>query len=63
MAGHSKIDLEQLRIEIRAMHQRKKLFQVLREELSAINRWRVKPRGNPRKGYQAMLKKRQDSSS
>lgn len=50
----SKINLEQLRIEIQNMSARSKLSQVLAEELSKIDRWKVKPRGNPSKGYKAI---------
>ena len=49
----SKIDLEQLRIEIRNMKPRSKLWVVLKDELTEIDRWKVKSRGNPSKGYKA----------
>ncbi len=32
------------------------LYKVLRDELSSIGNWRAKPRGEPAKGYRAMLK-------
>ena len=47
----SKIDLEQLRIEIRRLHRTHALYRLLRDELSALGFWRAKPRGNPALGY------------
>lgn len=47
----SKIDLEQLRYEIRNMSPQSKLSILLKEELTKIKRWCVMPRGNPQKGY------------
>jgi hypothetical protein len=47
----TKIDLEQLRKEIRELNSRKSLYRVLKEELSKIGYWKQKPRGNPSKGY------------
>lgn len=43
----SKIDYEQLRREIRTMTRDKKLYQVLRDELSSLGYWRIRPRGKP----------------
>ena len=50
----SKIDLEQLRVEIRAMTRTHALYRVLRDELTARGFWRARPRGNPAKAYQVM---------
>lgn len=47
----NKIDIEQLRSEIRAMTSRTKLWQTLRDELSALGYWRNRPRGNPSRGF------------
>lgn len=47
----SKIDLEQLRLEIRKMTPPSKLFKLLREELIKLDHWKQKARGNPVKGY------------
>ncbi|HUC78969.1 MAG TPA: hypothetical protein VMQ58_01885 [Candidatus Saccharimonadales bacterium] len=47
----SKIDQNQLRIEIQEMSPQSKLFQLLKEEISKIGYWHKKPRGNPKKGY------------
>ena len=54
MNGKPKIDLEQLAIEIRKMKPRQKLFIVLQTELSKLGRWRVKGRGDAKKGYATM---------
>jgi hypothetical protein len=51
----SKLDLQQLRVEIRRLHRSHQLYKVLHQELSAIGYWKVKPRGNPRKGYEARI--------
>ncbi len=53
------IDLEELRLSIRqtfgASNPRMSpLYQLLRDELRAFGFWRTLPRGNPRKGYDAM---------
>ena len=47
----SKIDLEQLKKEIRELNRTKLLYRVLRDELSRIGHWKQRPRGNPIKGY------------
>ena len=54
----SKIDLEQLRIELRSLNNRQQLFKVLREELTKLGWWKARKRGNPVKGYKAMMEKR-----
>uniref|UniRef100_A0A6M3KFR3 Uncharacterized protein n=1 Tax=viral metagenome TaxID=1070528 RepID=A0A6M3KFR3_9ZZZZ len=47
------IDLEELRQEIKGLTRRKKLFQVLKTELSALGYWRNRPRGDSIKAKQA----------
>lgn len=47
----SKIDIDQLRKEIREMNRWNVLYKALKEELSALNYWRDKPRGDPLKGF------------
>jgi hypothetical protein len=47
----TKIDLEQLTNEIRDINIRRKLYHVLKTELSKIGYWKNKERGNPAKGY------------
>ena len=49
----TKIDIKQLRKEIRALKPRQILYQVLQEELTKIGHWKQRPRGNPVKAYQA----------
>lgn len=49
-------NLGELRKEIRSMTTRKRLFHVLKEELSALGYWRNKPRGDPEKGYETSKK-------
>lgn len=47
----TRIDLNQLRKEIRKLNRNKALYRVLKEELSAIGHWKNKPRGDPKKAY------------
>ena len=47
----SKIDLEQLRNEIKLMQRWNILYKVLKEELSAKGFWKNRPRGNSAKIY------------
>lgn len=46
----SKIDIDQLRKEIRGMNRWNVLYKALKQELSALNYWKDRPRGNPSKG-------------
>ena len=48
----SKLDLEQLRCEIRRLHRSHELYQVLHEELKLRGWWKARQRGNPKKGYE-----------
>ncbi len=54
----TKIDLEQLRIEIQELNRSKALYKVLKEELSRMGYWKQLPRGDPVKAYQARGKHR-----
>lgn len=45
------INLKELRETIRDMNYRKKIYRVLKEELSLLGHWKNRPRGNPKKGY------------
>jgi len=53
----TKIDLEQLRVEIRQLKHGQLLYKVLQEELSAIGHWKNLGRGNPIKAYQSRGRK------
>ncbi len=54
----TKLDLEQLRIEIRSLTNRKLLYRVLKEELTKIDHWKQQQRGDHRKAFQSRGKKR-----
>jgi len=54
----SKIDLEQLRIEIRKLHRSQSLYRLLRDELSTLGFWRFRKRGNPALGYKRMKERK-----
>jgi hypothetical protein len=47
----TKIDVRQLANEIRVMNRQNILYRVLRDELSKRGFWRMKPRGDPAKGF------------
>lgn len=49
----SKLDLNQLELEIQQMSVRSKLYKVLKAELTKVGYWKQKARGNPRAGYRA----------
>jgi len=51
----TKIDLVQLAKELPELNNRKDLYHVLKAGLEQIGHWRQHERGNPKKGYQAML--------
>lgn len=42
----TKIDIAQLRIEIRNLSRKQKLYRVLRDELSKQGHWKQKPKRN-----------------
>lgn len=50
----SKLDLDQLIVELRHLNRHQALYRILRDELSKLGFWRVRPRGNPSKGFKAM---------
>lgn len=49
----SKIDLDQLKLEIQQMSARSRLYKLLKVELAGLGYWKQKPRGNPKAGYRA----------
>lgn len=49
----SKVDFDQLRLEIQQMSRDSKLFKLLREELTKLDHWKQQARGNPMKAYQS----------
>ena len=49
----TKIDIEQLRQEIRKLNRHQLLYRVLKEELTRIGHWKLKGRGDPVKAYQS----------
>ena len=53
----SKLDFQQLINEIRAMTPQTTLYKILRTELTKLNHWKQKPRGNPMKAYLSRGKK------
>ncbi len=54
----SKLDLEELRIELQHLNRFQKIYMVLKEELGKLGYWRNKARGNPAKGYAMMRTKK-----
>lgn len=42
------VDIGKLRREIRKMSRRSKLYKALKEELTALDYWKLKRRGKPR---------------
>jgi len=52
----SKIDHNQLKIEVQQMSIRSKLYRLLKTELTKLGYWKQKPRGNPKAGYKARHK-------
>ena len=53
----TKLDLDQLRIEIRDLNRSKQLYKVLKVELSRLGYWKNQRRGDPVKAYHARGKK------
>jgi hypothetical protein len=51
MRIRTKLDYDQLIVEIKNLNHRKKLFKILKRELSILGYWKAKPRGNPKLGY------------
>ena len=53
----TKIDINQLRAEIRELNRSKLLYRVLKEELGRIGHWKQRGRGDPVKAYQSRGKR------
>ena len=51
MRIRTKLDYDRLILEIRNLNQRKKLFSILKTELTKLGYWRNRKRGNPKLGY------------
>jgi len=49
----TKLDLEQLRKEIRELNRSKLLYRVLKQELSRLGYWKNQGRGDPVKAFQS----------
>jgi hypothetical protein len=50
----TKINLDQLKKEIKELKRHQPLYRLLRDELLLLGFWKFKGRGNPSKGYKAM---------
>ena len=46
-----KVDLEQLRREIRQLNRHQALYKVLKDELGQLGHWKLKARGDPVKAF------------
>jgi len=46
-----KIDVNQLAFEIQHMNRHKKIYRVLREELTKVDHWKQQGRGDPIKAF------------
>ncbi len=53
----TKIDLEQLSLEIKGLKRNQKLYRVLKEELSKVGHWKNLARGDPLKAWQSRGKR------
>ena len=53
----TKIDLDQLRLEIQSMKRHQPIYRILRDELKKLGFWKFRKRGNPSKGYRMMREK------
>lgn len=56
MTEHTKIDLDQLAREIRAMNPRKQIFKVLKRELKRVDHWKDQGKWFPPKGHKTVKK-------
>jgi len=54
----TKIDIAQLRREIRLLDRHQLLYRVLKEELGRLGYWKNRPRGDPVKAYRCRGKSR-----
>jgi len=50
----NKDGLEWLKVQLKTLNRTHKTIQLLKNELSAMGYWKSKPRGDSRKGYEAM---------
>jgi hypothetical protein len=55
-----KLNYEQLRNEIQSLNRHKKLYRLLRDELSKIGHWKMKARGNPIKAFHSRGKSKNE---
>lgn len=53
----SKIDLNQLSVEIQELNRHKKLYRLLRDELTKVDHWKQQGRGDPIKAFHSRGKK------
>jgi hypothetical protein len=53
----SKVDLNQLRLEIQKMTRHDDIYIFLRDELSKVDHWKLKARGNPTKAFNSRRRK------
>jgi len=56
------LDYKALQLKLKALTPRKRLYKLLKTELTKLGYWRNRPRGNPKKAFKAMkarLKARQ----
>jgi hypothetical protein len=53
----TKINIEQLKLEIRSMNRQSLLYRTLRDELTEMGFWKARERGNSKLGYQRMREK------
>lgn len=54
------VDVEKLRIEVKAMERHSPLYKMLKQELSLRGNWCNRPRGNPHNAYLHMIEKKND---
>jgi len=55
------IDLDELRQEVRKMGRHDVIYKVLKEELTKRGYWKLRARGNPSRGYEAMKEVHEDA--
>jgi len=58
----TKIDIAQLRKEIRSLNRHQLLYRVLRDELARIGHWKMQARGDPMKAYLSRGKDKHDKT-
>jgi len=57
------VNLDRLAQEIRNINPRKRLFRVLKAELSVLGYWKNRARGNPSKGFKSGFGKNNSKNS